>query len=77
MKAPDILIAVNRLLVATNSDDDLTATQLRNLLHDFETILVNAIKNAPCDHNGTRWVSTRGKTFCGMCSREVSVGEPV
>jgi hypothetical protein len=77
VKAPDIHVAINRLLLATNTEDDLTALQLRNILSDFELILSQAIKVAPCDHvDGPRWYQ-RGKTMCGICSREVPDAQPV
>lgn len=55
---------------ATQDEQPLTAVELHNILDVTYMMLLGEIYRAPCDHTGTRW-TRGGKTFCGVCSREV------
>ena len=71
MNAGDLIMLTTRLCVAMGEKGELSAKQLRDFLNDFGTVVGNAIKTAPCEHDGERWYRA-GKTYCGFCSREVS-----
>lgn len=63
-------MTTTKLLVAQGEKGELSSKQLRDYLNDFGQIMLEAIKTAPCEHDGPRWVS-HGKTYCGFCSREI------
>jgi hypothetical protein len=70
VNAGDILMRTTQILAAQGEKGELSARQLRDFLNDFGNIMLHEIKTAPCDHDGSRWVS-RGKTYCGFCAREI------
>jgi hypothetical protein len=64
-------MTTTKLLVAQGEKGELSSRQLRDYLNDFGAIMLEAIRTAHCDHDGSRWVS-HGKTYCGLCNREVA-----
>ena len=73
MKASEVIMHTNRILIARTqrTENDLTASELRDILSDFDLLLGNAVAVAPCDHKGgSRWYSRQGER-CGICSRTV------
>jgi hypothetical protein len=54
------------------NDEPITAPELHNIMDAAYAMLLSEIYRAPCDHTGTRW-TREGKTFCGVCSREVDL----
>lgn len=75
MTQGDLYDHFSRIILAYRDEEnwlkaDFTARQLQEILGNFQAVLLDQIKRAPCDHDGSRWTN-RGKTFCGICSREV------
>lgn len=74
MRASDIILQTNRILVKRGTRDggDLSASQLRNVLTDLETLIGDAISVAHCEHAGSRWKKVGDDAeHCGVCSRKV------
>ena len=71
MNAADIIMTTTKLLVTQGEKGELSVRQLRDFTNDLGAILLLAMKTAPCDHDGSRWMN-RGKQYCGLCNREVA-----
>lgn len=53
-------------------NNDFSARQLSNVLTEVERLLGDAIRVAPCKHDGSRWKkSGDASDFCGICLRKV------